>query len=275
MVWMAVGGWAASQATVPEWLSESALPFVFLGLIVGLMIGLTSIGAGAIATPVLILFLETPPLAAVGSAIVAGAVSKAVGAWRHSRRGAFDSKLVRSLLAGSVPGVGVAVMALYLLRHQSLAVANVWVDRLLGLALVLLGLSVLARDTGWVRRWQAGEGHPSLVRRGVLIGVVVGVVFGATSIGTGSLLVLLLSIFLSLSEVRVVGTAIFYGFVISLFASILHIAWGTVSWPLVGWLLLGSLPGVMIGSELAARAPRRFLRACFSLGAVWAGWKLI
>ena len=94
-------GWAA----LSEWLPENPWPFVLLGVAVGMMVGLTSIGAGAIATPVLIMFLDVPPIGAVGSAIVAGAAMKAVGIWRHQQRGTVDRKLVGYLLAGSVPGV--------------------------------------------------------------------------------------------------------------------------------------------------------------------------
>lgn len=270
------GLWLAGSVTVVSgWEPESGVPLLLLGLVVGLMVGLTSIGAGAIATPVLILLLDTPPLVAVGSAIVTGAATKGVGTWRHQRRDMVDGRLVRYLLWGSLPGVGAAVLGFYWLRQQDVALANVWVDRLLGLGLVVLGLAVLARDTDWARRLQAHERHPSLPGRAMAIGVVVGLLFGATSIGTGSLLLVLLSIFLSLQEGRVVGTAIVYGFVISVFASLLHVVGGTVHWGLVGWLLLGSVPGVVVGAELAARAPARLLRVCFSLGAVWAGWKLI
>lgn len=268
---MLAGGWAVAV----DWLPESALPFLLLGLIVGLMVGLTSIGAGAVATPALIILLETPPLVAVSTAIVTGAATKAIGAWLHHREGTVDRKVVWHLVGGSLPGVALAVFILHTLRLRDTDLANIWVDRWLGLVLVVLGLCVLARDTKWVRRWQAGQDHPSLGRRSIVIGAVVGLLFGATSVGTGSLLVVLLSIFLALPEARVVGSAVLYGFVVSLFAALLHIFWGAVSWPLVGLLWLGSIPGVVLGSQLAARVPHRFLRVCLSLGAVWAGLKLL
>ncbi len=258
-----------------DWQPESLVPYLVLGLVVGLMVGLTSIGAGAIATPVLILLLGVPPLLAVGSSIVTGAAIKAFGAIKHRQRDAVDYALVGRLLWGSIPAVGLAVLTLYWLRGRDLNLADQWVDRFLGVALVVLGLCVLARDTRWIRRWQADEYHPNAGLRGVIIGAVVGLLFGLTSIGTGSLLVVLLSVFLALSETRVVGTAIVYGFTISLLGSALHIYLGTVHWRLVLLLLAGGIPGVLLGAELAARAPRRFLRVCFSLGAVWAGWKLI
>ena len=264
-------GWAA----LSEWLPENPWPFVLLGVAVGMMVGLTSIGAGAIATPVLIMFLDVPPIGAVGSAIVAGAAMKAVGIWRHQQRGTVDRKLVGYLLTGSVPGVLVAVLIVSFLRSQDFSLANVWVDRVLGFTLLVLGLCVLARNTEWVRRWQAGMDHPNVARRGLMIGALVGLLFGTTSIGTGSLLVLLLTIFLALPEVRVVGSAILYGFVISLFAGVIHVALGNMIWGLVMLLLAGALPGVLLGSELAVRAPHRLLRTAFSVGAVLAGLKLI
>ncbi len=265
----------AGRELVSGWLSQDALAFILLGFVVGLMVGLTSVGAGAIATPVLILLLQVPPLVAVGSAIVSGAITKAVGSLIHGRRDAIDPRLVRNLLWGSMPGVALAVFSLYWLRHHDLALANIWVDRFLGLALVALGVCALARDSAWVRRWRVGKNRPAIGPRAMIIGAVVGFLFGSTSIGSGSLLVVLLSIFLPLSEVHVVGSAILYGFAISLFGSLLHIAWGTVSWQLVLLLSLGSLPGVVAGSALAAHAPHRFLRTCFSLAAVLIGWRLI
>ncbi len=275
MTALAVLRFVSTESPGLDWQPESIVPYLVLGLVVGLMVGLTSIGAGAIATPVLILLLGVPPLLAVGSSIVTGAAIKAFGAIKHRQRGAVDYILLKRLLWGSIPAVGLAVLALYWLRGRDLNLADLWVDRSLGVALVVLGLCVLARDTRWVRRWQADEYHPNAGLRGVVIGAVVGLLFGLTSIGTGSLLVVLMSIFLALSESRVVGTAIVYGFAISLLASALHIYVGTVHWRLVVLLLAGGIPGVLLGSELAARAPRRFLRVCFSLGAIWAGWKLI
>lgn len=111
--------------------------------------------------------------------------------------------------------------------------------------------------------------------RTTAIGAVVGLLFGSTSIGTGSLLVVLLSLFLSLMEVRVVGTAIVYGFVLSVFAALMHVWSGNVDWSLVCFLLVGGVPGVVLGSLLAKRAPQKLLRTCFSIGAVLAAWKLI
>ena len=275
MTALAILRFVSTESPGLDWQPENIVPYLVLGLVVGLMVGLTSIGAGAIATPVLILLLGVPPLLAVGSSIVTGAAIKAFGAIKHRQRGAVDYALVKRLLWGSIPAVGLAVLALYWLRGRDLNLADLWVDRFLGVALVVLGLCVLARDTRWARRWQIGEDHPTVGLRGVVIGVIVGVLFGLTSIGTGSLLVVLLSVFFALSETRVVGTAIVYGFVISLIGSALHIYVGTVNWRLVSLLLAGGFPGAVLGAGLAAHAPRRFLRVCFSLGAIWAGWKLI
>ena len=134
---------------------------------------------------------------------------------------------------------------------------------------------MLARDTGWAKRLQGHEDSPHRHLRAIVIGALVGLVFGATSIGTGSLLVVLLSMFLPLEEVRVVATATLYGFVLGAYATLLHTFWGDVNWPLVASLLLGTLPGVWLGVELANRAPRRLLRAVFSVAVVLAGWKLL
>lgn len=111
--------------------------------------------------------------------------------------------------------------------------------------------------------------------RTIVIGAVVGVLFGATSVGTGSLLGGLLSISLSLPEIRIVGTAMNYGSVISVLAARSHVLIGTVDWSLLSFFLAGGVPGVVLGSLLARRAPEKLLRTCFSIGALMAGWELV
>jgi len=145
MTALAILRFVSTESPGLDWQPENIVPYLVLGLVVGLMVGLTSIGAGAIATPVLILLLGVPPLLAVGSSIVTGAAIKAFGAIKHRQRGAVDYALVQRLLWGSIPAVGLAVLALYWLRGRDLNLADLWVDRFLGVALVVLGLCVLAR----------------------------------------------------------------------------------------------------------------------------------
>ncbi len=247
-----------------------------LGFLVGLVVGLTSVGAGAVMTPLLVLLLSIPPMIAVGSSIVFGAVVKAFGTFLHLLQKTFDGATVEYLLWGSVPTVALASVGLIWLRNGNLAHANLWVNRVLGLGLVLVGVCALFRDQGWLERFRYKSSNSRHARlRTIVIGVVVGVIFGTTSIGTGSLLVGLLSISLSLPEARIVGTAIIYGSVISVLAASSHVVIGNVDWSLLSFLLAGGVPGVVLGSLLARRAPQQLLRTCFSIGALMAGWELV
>lgn len=272
-VWVLTLAGAIAEAA---WLSHVNLLYVLLGFLVGLMTGLTSIGIGSITTPVLILLFQVPPMLAVGSAVTLGIATKGVGSFEHLRQQTVDRSVVRALLWGSVPAAALGCGLIYLLRRSDFLRADVWIERLIGFTLLLLALAVLAKDTRWVERLRSkaqSAARQTLAVRA--IGAVTGFIFAITSIGSGSLIILLLSLFAPLVEAQVVGTAIVYGFLISAFTSILHISVGNVDWALVAWLLVGSIPGVMVGSRLALRAPQRLLRTCFSLGAIGAGWKLI
>ncbi len=244
-----------------SWPLSDSLSFFLLGLIAGVVVGLTSIGSGGIVAPILVLLLRIPPSVAVSSAIVVGAATKALGTLIHYRKNTVDTTLVRHLLVGSIPGVAVGSLTFYWMRVAHFrASADTWIGRLLGMALLVFAVAVLLRETPWLRRLQVEEHHATRPRRAKIIGLLVGLLFGATSIGTGSLLVVLLSVFLRAAEVRVVGTAILYGFAVSLFGALFHVLAGNVSWQLVLLLSLGSIPGVILGSWLAVRTPRRALR---------------
>ncbi len=120
--------------------------YVLLGLLVGLLVGLTSIGAGAVTTPFVVLFLHVPPLLAVGSSIVFGAITKAFGTFLHLQQKTVDRGTVTYLLWGSVPAVALGSFGLRWLRNQDLSTANLWVSRLVGFALLVLGLCALTRQ---------------------------------------------------------------------------------------------------------------------------------
>jgi len=256
--------------------AELNLLYTLLGLIAGFVVGLTSFGIGSIVTPILILLFKVPPILAVGSAIVFGVVTKGIASFQHREQHTVDRQAVTFLLLGSVPAAAIGSGIVFMLRARDFLGANHWIERQIGFVLLLLGLCILAKDNPWVKRLRESEwGDFGKKLRLGAIGSVVGFIFSTTSIGSGSLSVLLLSLFMPLAESRVVGTAIVYGFVVSAFSSFCHIAAGNVEWALVGFLLLGSVPGVLLGSKLALRAPRRLLRTCFSLAAIGAGWKLI
>ncbi len=250
---------------------------IALGFAIGLFVGLTSLGGGCVLTPLLILLLRVPTMIAVATSVVFSFITKGVASFQHIRQGTVDRASAISLLWGSLPAALAGSLTLLMFRKIDMFHGNVWINREIGLALVGLGACVLARDNRWVTRLRATDGQRSAVVRLklIVIGALVGFMFSTTSIGTGSVLVILLGVFAPLDENHVVGTSAFYGFVLAAFVSVLQFSSGNTDWELLLQLLIGAIPGVAIGSKLAVRAPKKFLRVCFSLGAISAGVKMV
>lgn len=237
---------------------DATLPVT--GFAVGVLIGLTGMGGGALMTPFLILVLGTRPVVAVGTDLVYGAITKLVGAGLHWRQGTVDLRLALRLAATSVPAGLLAVLALR--RFPDAAEADEAVQRALGLALVAVALLLLARLRGalplplparWRHALQGGGTYAA--------GAVIGALVGFTSVGSGSLLVPFLVSVFPLAAARVVGTDVFHAAILVTSTAAAHAQAGTVDWPLAAALLVGSVPGVAVGSWMTTRLPSRAIRA--------------
>jgi hypothetical protein len=231
------------------------------GFLVGLLIGLTGMGGGALMTPFLILVLGTRPIVAVGTDLVYGAVTKIAGAWLHWRQGTVDMRLALRLAVGSVPGGVIAVAAIRFMPESGVD-ADAAVRRALGFVLIAVAIVLIARLRGslpltlpdrWLLRLQGGGTY--------VTGAIVGALVGFTSVGSGSLLVPFLISVYRLSAAQVVGTDVFHAAILISVTAVGHAQGGAVDWPLAAALLIGSLPGVTIGSWMAPRVSSRALRA--------------
>jgi uncharacterized membrane protein YfcA len=235
--------------------------FPLSGFLVGLLVGLTGMGGGALMTPFLILVLNTRPVVAVGTDLAYGAFTKLVGAALHWRQGTVDLQLVKRLSLGSVPGGLLAVAALRMMPESGVD-ADEAVRHGLGIALILVAIVLLIRSLGlnlpdMPDRWRA-----ALQGRGtVVIGFIVGALVGFTSVGSGSLLVPFLVIVYPLTSAQIVGTDVFHAAILVTATALAHAQGGSVDWGIVGGLLAGSIPGVAIGSWMAPRVPANALRA--------------
>ncbi len=231
------------------------------GFVVGVLIGLTGIGGGAIMTPFLILVLGTRPVVAVGTDLVYGAVTKLAGAYFHWRQGTVDLRLALRLAAASVPG-GLLAVAILRLMPRSGVDADAAVRRALGVVLILVAVLMVARlrharPVSMPERWRA-----ALQGRGTYaIGAVVGALVGFTSVGSGSLLVPFLVSVYPLTAAQIVGTDVFHAAILVTATAAGHAQGNTVDWLLAASLLLGSVPGVTLGSWMAPRVSSRMLRA--------------
>jgi hypothetical protein len=240
------------------------------------MIGLTSMGGAALMTPFLILILGVRPSMAVGTDLVYAAVAKWVGGWVHWRQGTVDVKLALRLALGSVPGGILGVLCMTLLKQHHIQLDE-YVKRAVGITLIIVSVVILVRAL-------IGRELPGLAELGLhrwqrkitlLLGAVVGFTVGFTSIGSGSLLMPFLALLYPLTAARIVGTDVFHAAILVTVTAALHWGAGNVEWDLVPWLLLGSLPGVVIGSYLAPRLPQQVLKVALGLTLLATGVKLI
>jgi len=249
------------------------------GLLVGFTVGLTGMGGGALMTPLLVLVFKVQPLAAVSSDLVAAVIMKPVGGGVHLRRGTVNFALVRWLMVGSVPAAFAGVLVLRQLGDG--AVVQGRIKQVLGVALLLAASSIAARALLQARR--AALGTASAVRAfqlrplpTVVIGMVGGLVVGMTSVGSGSLMiVMLLLLYPMLRSSELVGTDLVQAIPLVASAAAGHLLFGDFQVGLTASLLVGSIPGVYLGARLSSRANDAVIRPALVLVLVASGLKLL
>jgi len=236
-------------------------PLVVMSFGVGILIGLTSMGGAALMAPFLILVVGLRPLTAVGTDLTYGAITKIFGAWVHWRQGTVDLPVVRKLATGSIPG-GIAGALFVILLPRFTREAEHYVQMAIGALLVIVAITLLVRALAKSPEvTQPQSNHEFLRNRGTVIwGAVVGFCVGATSVGSGSLLVPFLMMLYQGKTSKVVGTDVFHAAVLVSVTGLAHATSAGVEWNLLPTLLAGSIPGVLIGSKLAPRIPARPLR---------------
>ena len=247
--------------------SDWLLPFY--GLVVGTLVGLTGMGGGVLMTPLLVLGLGMPATAAVGTDLAYSTVTKLVGAWQHWRQGTVDLRVVRALAIGSVPATLTAVAVLVLLHSVDTSAVDAALERFIGVMLVVAA-SLLLYKVLWSSRTSSHViEDPSSelpIGRLVAIGVLGGFLVGFTSIGSGSLIIALLVVTITLNPEKLVGTDVAHAFLLVGAAAIAHVLFlRDVDVALACKLLIGSIPGVLIGSRMAVWVPRRPLQTCLAL----------
>ncbi|GIF08129.1 sulfite exporter TauE/SafE family protein [Actinoplanes siamensis] len=237
------------------------LTMALAGLGVGIVVGLTGMGGGALMTPILVLLFHVNPVAAISSDLAASAVMKPFGGAVHARRGTVNWKLVAWLCAGSVPSAFLGVLLLRLLGDDETVQHTVKIA--LGAALLLAAGGMLLK--AWTSR-RNGDGPPAEITvrplPTVLIGIMGGLVVGLTSVGSGSLIIVaLLAVYPKLRANDLVGTDLVQAIPLVAAAALGHAFFGDLHLDIAGAVMLGSIPGVLIGSRISSRAPGGLVRS--------------
>jgi len=249
--------------------------FWLLSFVVGVLVGLTSMGGAALVTPFLILFIGLRPVIAIGTDLVYSAFTKVAGAWMHWRQGTVDMRIVLRLATGSVPGGLAGVFLVHWLRTGGID-PDPYLRRAIGVVLLLVASLLLFRSF----RIDSGLNHIKLFKRhdsrfAILWGAVVGFAVGLTSVGSGSLIAPFLLLSYPMAPARVVGTDVFHAAILVSATALLYANVGHVEWKLLPVLLTGSIPGVLLGSYIAPRLPARSLRLGLSVVLLVTGAKLV
>ena len=256
------------------------LNLLWVGFGIGVLVGLTGVGGGALMTPILILFFRIPPSIAVGTDLVNAAFMKSVGAFQHWRQGTVKFRIVTALAMGSIPA---AVLGVGVVKYLKEMMGNVGEDALtvfLAWTLILVASIMIVRLVLSRRKKAKGERQPHPMHKHrmlltVILGIAAGILVSLTSIGAGSIVMVFLVALYSASAKRLVGTDIVHAALLAIVSAIGHVWAGNVDFGVAGMLLMGSLPGVLLGSRLTVRMPDLLLRIVLALTLMFSGMRLM
>jgi uncharacterized protein len=253
---------------------------------IGIVVGLTGMGGGALMTPALIFFFHVEPLVAISSDLVASAVMKPAGAAVHLRRGTVNLRLVAWLCAGSVPAAFCGVLLTRLVGKDS-NIDDV-LQRALGVALLVAAFGLIVRAylrllerarkrDGLVEPYRSGA--PRVVVRPVptvVVGALGGLVVGVTSVGSGSLIIItLMVLYPGLRAAELVGTDLLQAVPLVASAAVSHLLFGDFSLSLTVPMLLGAVPGAYLGAQVSSRAPGGLVRRALAFVLLASALKLL
>lgn len=250
---------------------------VVFGFGVGVLVGLTGMGGGSLMTPLLVLVFGIKPVVAVGSDLTYAAITKTVGGWRHLRHGTVDMDLSTLICIGSVPAAVAGVYVLGAIERAAGEQFDEFMLFFLAGALLFTGTAVLVRALFGRKLIDRERFDPTTRNKvaAVLLGAFVGFVLGITSAGSGTLIAVGLIFLFHLAPRQVVGTDVFQAAVLLWAAAAAHIVSGNVDWSLVGTILIGSLPGVWLGSHWVTKVRVEALRLALAIVLIGAGLGLL
>ena len=269
------------------------IAFVVAGFGVGLIVGLTGVGGGSLMTPILIFFFNIKPYLAVGTDLLFAAFTKMGGTVSLARQKLIPWKVVALLCTGSLPAAALTLLYLHEIGPASRE-TEALMKHTLGLALMLTAAATLYKAIKGKRRANSTPNTSPLAAPNTLpteapaadqprhwalpiaLGALIGAMVTLTSVGAGAIgVTVLLILYPRLPLPRVVGADIAYAVPLTLLAGLGHVTLGSVDWSLLANLLMGSLPGIWLGSRLVNHTPERVVRSALSALLAWAGTKLL
>ena len=256
------------------------ISFTIAGFVVGFIIGLTGVGGGSLMTPVLVLVFSIKPSIAVGTDLLYAAITKAGGIFSHQKQGTIDWRVVRLLSAGSIPAALSAVFILKQLARMGINYEPI-ITSMLSIALILTSLVILFKS----QLQSLGKTEPfqfiRIIHRKlrapmtILAGVIIGILVTFSSVGAGALgAAFLFFLYPRFSTVRIVGTDLAHAIPITAIAGLGHWHLGSVDFQLLLSLIIGSLPGIYLGSHTGVQLPEKLMRMLLALMLLLIGGRL-
>jgi uncharacterized membrane protein YfcA len=241
--------------------------YVLSGILVGGLVGMTGVGGGALMTPILVLLFGIHPATAVGTDLIYASITKASGSVVHGYNRTVDWNVVARLALGSIPATALTIAALYFMDVDNKQ-TQLLITRVLGFALLFTAISLLIRKP--LMRWYADnvpEMRPELVRRlTILTGAVLGVLVSLSSVGAGAIgVTALVFLYPKMEARRIVGSDIAHAVPLTLIAGLGHSALGLINWHVLGSLLVGSIPAIVVMSIVSARASDTAVRVTLAI----------
>ncbi|MDX6587061.1 MAG: uncharacterized protein QOI31_1534 [Solirubrobacterales bacterium] len=252
---------------------------VAFGLGIGVLVGMTGMGGASLMTPLLILIFNITPVTAIGTDIFYAAITKTVGGFQHLKLKTVHLGIAFWMAVGSVPSAILGVWVIEILQHEyGEERLEELVLGMLGGALLVVGFATLLRTLFFkdvIQERSAMHLYRRHIIAAITTGVVTGFVIGLTSAGSGTLIAIALIAIFRLTPRRVVGTDIFHAAVLLWAAGAAHWVGGNIDFALAGNILIGSVPGVIIGTRLSVKAPQAFLRGALGVVLIASGTTLV
>jgi len=250
--------------------------YIIAGFLVGFLVGLTGVGGGSLMTPILLFFFHVKPALAVGTDLLYASITKSVGIFAHGKLGNIDWKIVKLLGVGSVPASIATILFLRTIDVDSHEAVDT-IKFSLGIALIITSAAVLFRTK--LTKLLAKETlvpEKYVASSTVLLGIVLGGLVTLTSVGAGALGVTALIVLYPHKKITtIVGSDIAHAVPLTLVAGLGHASLGTVDYNLLGVLLIGSIPGIYIGSHLSSRVAEHWIRIALAAILIYVGIKLV